>query len=364
MAAKRIGILTGGGDCPGLNAVIRAVAKTAILDFGLEIVGMEDGYEGLIEHRSRPLAYNNVSGILSEGGTILGTSNRANPFGFPVVRADGETVFEDRSDLVRDYVKELDLSCLVCIGGDGTLTIAHRLMEECGVPCVGVPKTIDNDLYGTDVTFGFDTARQIATEAIDRLHTTAQSHHRAMVIEVMGRNAGWLALEAGIAGGGDVILLPELPHSLEAICERLVSRSRTGRRFSIVVVSEGVELEGGGQVVRCEVADSMNAARLGGVGDVLAARIEEASGVETRVTVLGHLLRGGTPSSADRVLATRYGREAAVCAGTGRHGVMVGLHCGEIVPVPLSEVAGRQRLVPPDHHLIACARSVGASFGD
>ena len=360
MTVKRVGVLTGGGDCPGLNAVIRAVVKTAAVDFDLEVIGIEDGYEGLVERRSRPLSFNAVSGILAEGGTILGTSNRANPFGYP---APGSDEFVDRSADVADYVGELGLDCLVCIGGDGTLTIAHRLMRECGIPCVGVPKTIDNDLYGTDVTFGFDTARQIATEAIDRLHTTAQSHHRVMVIEVMGRNAGWLALESGVAGGGDVILIPEIPFDVERVLDVVVSRSRKGRRFSIVVVSEGVKPDGA-QVVRSIVQDSMSAVRLGGVGQVLTDRIQDATGVETRVTVLGHLQRGGTPTSADRILATRFGREAIAAAAAGRHGVMIGISAGNIVEVPLDDIAGRQRLVPPDHHLITCARSVGTSFGN
>ncbi|HID11840.1 MAG TPA: ATP-dependent 6-phosphofructokinase [Candidatus Latescibacteria bacterium] len=363
MVVRRIGLLTSGGDCPGLNAVIRAVIKTAVNEHSIEVVGIEDGYEGLILRRTRKLGLEDASGILTIGGTILGTSNRANPFGYPTER-DGEVVFKDRSDEVVSYIGELGLDALVCVGGDGTLTIAHRLFREKGIPVVGVPKTIDNDLYGTDQTFGFDSALSTATEAVDKLHTTAQSHHRVMVIEVMGRNAGWLALGAGLAGGGDVILIPEVPFRVEAVCEVVEERVRRGKRFSIVVVSEGAYPQGGEPFVRRRVADSMESARLGGVGEWVGQEVERLTGMETRVTTLGHLQRGGTPTPFDRILATRFGREAVKLIASGNFDRMAALHGTEITSVPLDEVAGRQRRVPLDSHWIACARSLGVGLGE
>ena len=359
----RIAILTGGGDCPGLNAVIRAAAKTAILEHGAEVIGIEDGFEGLIEDRARALDFLSVSGILTTGGTILGTSNRANPYGYPVEQADGKYTFEDLSARAVRNFNSMQADALIVVGGDGTLTIADNLRKQ-GIPCVGVPKTIDNDLYGTDQTFGFDSAMCCATEALDRLHSTAQSHHRIMILEVMGRNAGWLALGAGVAGGGDIILLPEIPYRLEAVREYILSRKRAGKRFSIVVVAEGAKPVGGEVVVLRRVADSMESIRLGGVGNKLRNDLEEVTGIETRTTILGHLQRGGSPTPFDRVLATRFGREAATLALTGHSGVMVGLRGTELKPVPLSEVSGRQRLVHPDDHLVRTARSVGTCFGD
>jgi len=328
---KRIGVLTGGGDCPGLNAVIRAVVKTAIRDFDLEAYGVEDGYQGLVENRIRPLSYDDASGILTVGGTILGTSNKANPFHYrgPAGREEAEA---DRSqDCVRN-VRSAGLDALVCIGGDGTLTIAHRL-AEAGVPLVGVPKTIDNDVCETDVTFGFDTAVQIVADAVDRLHTTAQAHGRVMVIETMGRYAGWLALVGGMAGGGDVILIPEIPYSLESVCR---------------VVHEG----------------SHDPIRLGGIGVWLAREVEQRTGTEARATVLGHLQRGGSPTARDRVLATQFGREAVFAAARGEFGVMTALRGNRIVTASLERVVDRQRLVDPGCQLVQTARSVGTSFGD
>lgn len=359
----RIGVLTGGGDCPGLNAVIRAVTKTALYDYGMEVIGIEDGYSGLIEKRSRQLNWMDVSGILTQGGTILGTSNKANPFGYPVQKDDGTTEFVDLSDRTINYVSELRLDALVAIGGDGTLTIGKRIMDK-GVPVVGVPKTIDNDIFGTDLTFGFDSAVTTATEAIDKIHTTAQSHHRVMIVEVMGRNAGWLALWSGIAGGGDIILIPEISYKLDIVCELLARRSQEGKRFSIIVVSEGAKTEKGDVVVQRTVADSMESRRFGGIGNVLADQIELAAGLECRVTTLGHLQRGGTPTAFDRVLATRFGYEAVRTIRMGIFGKMVALRGTEITTVSIDEVAGRQRLVPQDHTLIECARSFGTCFGD
>lgn len=359
---KHLGVLTGGGDCPGLNALIRSVVKTAINDFGSAVTGIEDGYEGLVERRARPLDWEGVSNILAQGGTILGTSNKANPFRYAGKDGDGRLTFKDRSTDVAEYIKELDLDCLVCIGGDGTLSSAARLYES-GIPVIGVPKTIDNDLEGTDVTFGFDTAVSIATEAVDRLHSTAMSHHRVMIVEVMGRNAGWIALHAGIAGGADIILIPEIPYCIEAVWTSVLERSRQGKRFSIVVVAEGAKPEGGDVVIKKRVPESTDTIRLGGIGTLLASEIEDRTGLEARAVILGHLLRGGSPSSYDRLLATRLGHGAVYMASRGEFGRMVNIRNDTIGSVPLSDVSDRQRLVPKDHHLLSCAHSMRTSFG-
>jgi len=359
---RKIALLTAGGDCPGINAVIRAVVKTAANDFGMETIGIEDGFLGLIEKRWRPLTYSDASGIITLGGTILGTSNKANPFRFAKPSVTGEPEFEDVSDVVMRTFESLGASALVAIGGDGTLSIADGLLRK-GMPMIGIPKTIDNDVDCTDFTFGFDSAVTTATEAIDKIHTTAQSHHRVMMIEVMGRYVGWLALYSGVAGGGDIILIPEIPFSLDAICDRVLHRSKGGKRFSIVVVSEGARPESGQMVVSRMVKDSTDPVRLGGVADALADQIEQRTRLETRVTVLGHLQRGGTPTSFDRVLATRFGREAAILACEGKFGSMVALRCGDIVTVPLKDAIARLKSVPGDHHVIKTAESVGTSFG-
>jgi len=358
----KIGILTGGGDCPGINAVIRAVVKKAILEYGIEVVGIEDGYEGIVKNRHRRLQFSDVSGIITQGGTILGTSNTANPYRY-AVKKNGQVDFEDVSTSSIVNIKEMGIDCLVCIGGDGTLSIANQI-SQAGIPIVGVPKTIDNDLRGTDVTFGFDTAVMVATEGIDRLHSTAQSHHRVMVVEVMGRNAGWIALHAGIAGGGDIILIPEIPYDIQCIAERVKERNHSGKRFSIVVVSEGAKAIGGNAVIQRVVKESTDPLRYGGVGFMLGAKIEELTGVETRTVVLGHLQRGGTPTAHDRVLATRLGTKAVDLIQEGTFGHMVGVQCNALVAVPLTEVAKGQRTVPLDDPLIQSARSVGTSFGD
>jgi len=359
---KRIGVLTGGGDCPGLNAVIRAVVKTGLVDYGFEAYGVLDGYVGLVKGNFRKLEYEDVSGILTLGGTILGTSNTAHPFQY-IEHGQDPSSARDLSDLCIENFRKAGLDVLFCIGGDGTLSIAHQLAQK-GLPVVGVPKTIDNDLFGTDVTFGFDTATQIVADALDRLHTTAMSHHRVMVLETMGRYAGWLALVGGIAGGGDVVLIPEIPYNMEAVCEAVESRSRRGKRFSIVVVSEGVKLPSGDHVVRQRVERSHDKIRLGGIAVWLAGEIEARTSLESRAVVLGHTQRGGTPTARDRVLATMFGREAVVQAAAGRFDVMVGLQDSQIVPVPLSEIADRQRLVTPDCPLVQAARAVGTCFGD
>ncbi len=359
---KRIGILTGGGDCPGLNAVIRAVAKKAIYEKKFEVVGIEDGYEGLINNRHRMLAYNDVSGILTLGGTILGTSNTANPYR-QAIEIKGKMKIDDVSKQAIDNYNRLNLDCLVCIGGDGTLGIAYKLFQD-GVPVIGIPKTIDNDLLGTDVTFGFNSAVTIATEGIDRIHTTAQSHHRVMIIEVMGRRAGWIALYAGVAGGGDIILIPEIPYALDIIAQKVKERHRTGRRFSIVVVAEGAKAKGKDVVVQRIVKESTDQVRLGGIGFQLGAEIENLTGLETRTVVMGHLQRGGSPTPTDRLLATQFGIKAVDMIEQKQFGAMMGINGNDLNVVPLQEVARGIKNVPLDHILMRSARSVGTSFGD
>jgi len=359
---KRIGVLTGGGDCPGLNAVIRAIVKPAIGDYGLEAYGIEDGYEGLVTDRIHPLTYDDVSGILATGGTILGSSNTANPFEY-YEKGRKEVAPVDRSQEALANLERAGLDVLFAIGGDGTLTIAHQLQQK-GLPVIGVPKTIDNDLCETDVSFGFHTAVQIVAEAIDRLHTTAQSHHRVMVVETMGRYSGWLALVGGMAGGGDIILIPEISYTLENVARAVRRRAERGRRFSIVVVAEGVKQPGGDYVVERRVEQSHEKIRLGGIGVWLAETLEQITGLSCRAAVLGHLQRGGTPCAYDRVLATGFGAEAMVQAAQGNVGVMVALRGTEIVEVPLSKVAGRQRRVDLESQLVKAARSVGTCFGD
>ncbi len=360
---KRIGLLTGGGDCPGLNAVIRGIVKSSIGEHDIEVIGFEDGYEGLISRNIVPLDWNSVSGILTQGGTILGTSNRANPFRWPIDKKNGHVIFADVSDKAINYINELDLNALVCIGGDGTMAIANQLSQK-GVNVVGVPKTIDNDIYGTDITFGFNTAMTIATEAIDRIHTTAMSHHRVMIVEVMGRYAGWLALESGIAGGGDVILIPEIPYHIDSVCETILKRSKKGRRFSIIVISEGAKPIGGKQVVKRMVKESTDPVRLGGISHQLAEEIETQTKLETRVTILGHLQRGGTPTPFDRILATRLGIKAAELCQNNISGVMVAVHGSDIATVPLNEIGGKTRLVEKDHPLLDVAKKVRTCMGD
>jgi ATP-dependent phosphofructokinase / diphosphate-dependent phosphofructokinase len=360
-SVQRVGILTAGGDCPGLNAVIRAVAKSLMIKANIQVVGIEDGFEGLIENRMRELSYGDVSGILQSGGTILGTSNKANPFAQASIR-DGQLVKEDVSSQTIKNIEKWRLDALVCIGGDGSMAISRKMVEK-GVPVVGVPKTIDNDLFGTDVTFGFDTAVSIATDAIDRIHTTAQSHHRVMLVEIMGRNAGWMTLSAGIAGGADVIILPEMEYDLDLICEKVTERSRVGRRFSIIAVSEGAKPTGGQVVVSRVVKDSHESIRLGGVSIKLGNDIEDKTGLETRATVLGHLQRGGPPTPNDRILATRFGVGAADLIANGQFNRMVALRGNDIVSVPITDVGGRTRTVPLDSPLLDVAEAVGTCLG-
>lgn len=359
---KRIGILTGGGDCPGLNAVIRGVAKPAIACFGATVVGVEDGFEGLVEGRMRELQKKDISGLLNLGGTILGTSNKGDPFHFPVETKDGIEV-KDCSDRAMKHFREWGLDVLVAIGGDGTMHIVDKF-TDMGFNFIGVPKTIDNDLSATDVTFGYDSALSVATEAIDRLHTTGSAHHRVMVIEVMGRYAGWIALGAGLAGGADVILIPEIPFSWEKVFEYVADRNTRGGRFSIVCVAEGAKPSDGELVVKEKDKKRTDPVRLGGIGDLVGRRITEATGLETRVTVLGHVQRGGSPTPYDRILATRFGSMALQLASEGKYGHMVSLQGAEVVAVPVKEAILRLRTVPLDSQLILAARAVGTCFGD
>jgi ATP-dependent phosphofructokinase / diphosphate-dependent phosphofructokinase len=343
---KRVGILTGGGDCPGLNAVIRAVARRSF-DRGHDVVGVREGWRGLVDGIFQELGPREISGILPRGGTILGTT-RTNPY-----REDGGV------DAVRRHFQAEKLDALVAIGGEDTLGVAAKLHAEHEFPVVGVPKTIDNDLAATDYTFGFDTAVAIATEAIDRLHTTAESHNRVMVVEVMGRNTGWIAVISGIAGGADVILIPEQPITVEQACDEIRRRHDRGKDFSIVVVSEGYELtyeSGERRAIAQEVReDAFGHVRWGGVGDALALDIEERTGYETRVTVLGHVQRGGSPTPRDRVLATRYGLKAADLVDEGRFGRMAALHGDEIVDVSLAEATAKLKTVPSEWYEVAKA---------
>jgi len=359
---KRIAILTGGGDCPGLNAVIRAVTKKAIYENGLEVIGIQDGYEGMVRNRYRKLQYNDVSGILALGGTILGTSNTANPYRY-VVKKGKTSEVKDLSRLALRNVRKLGVTCLVCIGGDGTLSIADRLYKD-GLPIVGVPKTIDNDLRGTDISFGFDSAVCIATEGIDRIHTTAQSHHRVMIVEVMGRRAGWIGLHSGVAGGGDIILIPEIPYDINIISEKVRERNRKGKKCSVIVVAEGAKPKGGDPVIQRIVKDSSDPIRLGGIGFVLGQEIEKRTGVETRTVVMGHLQRGGSPTSFDRILATKLGTRVVDMIKNREFGFMVGVRGDALVNVPLHKVAKGPRLVSLNDPLLISARSVNTCFGD
>ncbi len=360
---KRIGILTGGGDCPGLNAVIRAVAKTAMNHCHASVIGIEDGFEGMVEGRKRELRNEDVSGIITQGGTILGTSNKGDPWHYPVIGSNGKLRIIDTSRKAIENYRRWKLDALITIGGDGTMAISRKL-AALGANIVGVPKTIDNDLAATDLTFGHDSAVTIATEGIDRLHTTASSHHRVMVIEVMGRYAGWIALASGLAGGADVILIPEIPFRWDCVCRRIEDRNKHGKRFSIVCVAEGAKCPGRGEVVKKFDRKRTDAKQLGGVGDCVADKIREGTGRETRVTVLGHLLRGGTPTSFDRILATKFGVMACVLAASGKFGRMVALRGNRIESVTIEEATDHLKLVKPDDQMVLAARAVGTSFGD
>lgn len=358
----KIAVLTGGGDAPGLNAVIRAVVKTGILQYNCEVLGVQDGFDGFVDENGVfPLTLDDVRGILPRGGTILGTANRGNPFARKVFEK-GEWLVKDISGEIVDKINKLKLDCLIVIGGDGTLHIAHELFL-LGVPVVGVPKTIDNDIGGTEISFGFDTALNTAMDALDKLHTTAESHHRVMVLELMGRDAGFITLNAGLAGGADVILIPEIPFRFDSICKKVIERRDSRSKFSIIAVSEGAKPVDGEQVISIP-ADEISVARLGGIGELVAKVVSKETGVESRVTVLGHLQRGGTPSAFDRWLATRYGAAAVRLCMNGGLGRMVSLQNGVIKDVTLAEAISRPKRVWLDGDAIITTRNIGICLGD
>lgn len=359
---KKIALLTGGGDCPGLNAVIRAVTRTAILEYGYEVIGYKFGYRGLYNNDFVKLTLDSTSGILHRGGTILYSSNKDNLFDYQV-EENGETVKRDVSDVAVENMKKEGVDALVVIGGDGTLTSARDFSRK-GVNVIGVPKTIDNDLAATDVTFGFNSAIEVATEALDRLHTTAESHHRIMVCEVMGRNAGWIALHSGLAGSADVIIIPEIPYDINKIVDKINERQDHGKPFSIIVVAEGARPKDGEIVVNKIVSDSPDPIRLGGIGIKLANDLEAlVKGHEVRATTLGHVQRGGNTSTYDRILSTRYGIGAAELIDKGLFGNMVCLKNNEISHVSLEDVIGNNKNVDPDGELVTAAKKLGISFG-
>ncbi len=355
-ASLRVGVLTGGGDCPGLNAVIRAVTKSLITQHGAEVVGFRDGFRGLMENDTVALDYRAVSGILTRGGTILGASNKANPF------ASHEHGGADVSAQCVKHYETLGLDAIVAIGGDGTMSIAHRLQQK-GLNLVGVPKTIDNDVVGTERTFGFDTAVSIVSEALDRIHTTAQSHHRVMIVETMGRYTGWIALHGGVASGADVILLPELDYDIDEVARVCQEREHGGQQFTIISIAEGTTPQGGTQAVRQRVEDSPDPVRLGGIGNVLRRQLEDRIDSEIRTTILGHMQRGGTPTAYDRNLSTLFGAHAASLVANGTFGQMVAIQNGRLAHLPLGKVANKTRTVPPNAPLIAAGLAVGTSFG-
>lgn len=355
-----IGILTGGGDAPGLNAVIRAVVTTATGQYGLKVIGIEDGFEGLLgETQTRPLTAADVRGLLPRGGTILGTRNRGK-----FVERTAEGVVSKPDAVYNEAlgnIHRLGIDALVVLGGEGTLAIAAEF-DRLGVPVVGVPKTIDNDLACTELTFGFITALDIATDALDRLHTTAESHDRVMILEVMGRNAGWIALHSGLAGGADVILIPEIPFTMKSVADRIRARDEAGSNFSIIVAAEGA-LETGHELIYQDKGDRLHAPRLGGIGAYCQKELEALSGKETRCVVLGHLQRGGRPNAFDRMLATNYGSCAVRALVDGKRGAMVALQAGDVITVPISQAIANIKTVPADGQLVRTARDTGISFG-
>ena len=360
---KKIALLTGGGDCPGLNAVIRAVTKSAILNYGYEVIGYKFGYRGLYNNDFIHLDLPTVSGIVSRGGTILYSSNKDNLFDY-AVEENGETVKRDVSDVAVENLKKEGVDALIVVGGDGTLTSARDFSRK-GVNVIGVPKTIDNDLGSTDITFGFNTAIDIATEALDRLHTTAESHHRVMILEVMGRNAGFIALESGIAGSADVILLPEIPYDINRIVDKIEDRKKNEKLFTIIVVAEGAKPKDGEVMVAKIVADSPDPIRLGGIGNKLSQDLEKlVKEREVRCTVLGHLQRGGTTCTFDRILSTRYGVAAVELVNEGNFGNMVCLKGNKITYDSLENVIGNNKNVDPNGELVAIAKKIGISFAD
>jgi ATP-dependent phosphofructokinase / diphosphate-dependent phosphofructokinase len=358
---KKIGILTGGGDCPGLNAVIRGVTKPA-QDNGMSVYGIIDGFEGLVEGKAKELKNEDVSGILARGGTILGSSNKGDPFHWPTSR-DGKIEIVNRSESALRNYQAWGLDALIAIGGDGTMHICNKL-GDMGMNIIGVPKTIDNDLDSTDLTFGHDSAVYVVSMALDRLHTTASSHHRVIVVEVMGRYAGWIALNGGLAGGADVVLIPEFPFSWEKIYDKILKRELMGKKFSLVCVSEGAKPVDGEMTVKGQDIKRHDPVQLGGIGEVVAKRIEENTGRETRVTVLGHLQRGGSPTPFDRILSTKFGAFAVELAASRKFGRMVALKGSDIKNVKIIDAISQQKLVKPETQAVFAAKSVGISFGN
>lgn len=358
---RRIGILTGGGDCPGLNAAIRAVVKHATGTYGFEVVGICDAFKGLYECETMTLTTDSVRGLLDRGGTILGSSNRANPFAYPVVGADGEETVVDVSKKCLENYHDLGLEGLIVIGGDGTQSIAHKMMAM-GMEVVGIPKTIDNDLEATEYTIGYQTAVNIAVDAIDRLHSTAESHDRIIICEVMGRYAGWIAMNAGISAGAEAILIPEVDYDTDRLITVLRRRHKSECSFSIVVVAEGAKPKGGGFAEK-QAADATQQARLGGAGEVLAAIIRERTPFDVRNTVLGHVQRGGTPSAFDRLLATRFGVAAVDLVAGGKYGRVAALRGGEVVDVAMEQAVSKLKRVRPDGPLVTAARALGVELG-
>ena len=357
---RKIGICTGGGDCPGLNAVIRAAVKTAILKYRYDVIGIRDGFDGLIwPEKAMPLSLKDVSGILPRGGTILGTTNRGNPFAYKL-QNEGKTVVRDFSDDLIRNAKALGLDCLIVVGGDGTQKIALDLFHK-GLKVVGVPKTIDNDLSATEITFGFDTALNTATEALDKIHTTAESHHRVMIVEVMGRDAGWIALETGIAGGAHIILIPEIPFTVDKVCEQIHQRNIFGKKFTIICLAEGIRIP---EDAKPKLEKDRRAIpRTGSVGNVIGEAIAAQSKNEVRVTVLGHVQRGGTPTPFDRILSTRFGVAAVDLIAQGGFGKMVALRDARVQFVEISEAIGKMKAVDPNGELVRTAKSIGIGFG-
>lgn len=363
MTIQRVGILTGGGDCSGLNAVIRAVTRAAIIQHGAKVIGIEGGFEGLISGQTQELTVRKTKDILTLGGTILGTTNKGNPFEYRELSPDGSIKTSDFSDIAVETFNDLKLDCLFVVGGEGTLEIGYQFFKK-GIPVIGIPKTIDNDLEKTDYTFGFQTAVQVACDAMDRLHTTGKSHHRVMILEVMGRNAGWIALEAGIAGGAHIILIPEIEYKIENVIKKIGYRKKGGSPFSIIMIAEGAKQKGEDTIKAQEAAERLQGVeKLGGVGFYLAKSIEKEIELEVRTTVLGHIQRGGSPNSFDRVLGTRLGSFAVDAAARGRFGTMVSLKTPDIVLVDLKDLAGKVRCVSVDSQLIRCAESIGINMG-
>lgn len=359
---KKIALLTGGGDCPGLNPAIRSVVQTAIVEYGVEVVGVPDGFKGLLENNFVPLTLDNTTGIFSKGGTILGSSNVATPFHVPAMK-EGKKVYEDHSDQVVKYLNDANIDALIVVGGDGTQSIAHGMSKK-GINVVGIPKTIDNDLNGTEFTIGFFTSVATAVEALDKLHTTAESHHRVMVVEVMGRNAGWIALFAGLGGDADVILIPEIPFEYQKVADFLTDLNHKNKKYSIVVVAEGAKPKGGDVVINKIIEDSPEPVRLGGIGNMVAAQLEKLSGRECRAMNLGHLLRGGSPEGFDRILASRFGATAVKAVMDGNFDTMVAYKNDQVELVPLETGAGKNRFINPDSPFLQTARHRGISFGD